>query len=176
MIVYLYSWCTVDQEFFDGKIFCRLNFCVVLVSLLWPLDEINWLALFVEENILPVYFRCRRWSKKVYLQWKFPNLRYMDGDIPVEYIPVECSLSLRRVILLWSTDILIKVTRLTPNWRHLHPSTYPTHGFCLQGDYEVRRVNRHQSLLVDGILLQSLTNLLLWESCGWGKPWWPGWW
>ena len=48
--------CTVDWEFFDGKIFCRLNFRLALFSSLWPLDNINVLHLYVEENISSVFF------------------------------------------------------------------------------------------------------------------------
>ena len=41
----------VDQEIFDGKIFTQLNFCVVFLSLLLPLNEINLLHLLIEDNI-----------------------------------------------------------------------------------------------------------------------------
>ena len=43
--------CTVDQEFFAGNIFRRFNFHVVLFYVARPLDKMNLLYLFVEENI-----------------------------------------------------------------------------------------------------------------------------
>ena len=46
----------IDREFFAGKIPHWLNFRVVLFLLLWPLDEINLLYLFVEGNISFVIF------------------------------------------------------------------------------------------------------------------------
>ena len=42
---------TVDREFFGDKIFRCLNFRLALFLSLWPLDNINLLHLYVEENI-----------------------------------------------------------------------------------------------------------------------------
>ena len=45
-----YYLCTVNRKVFAGKIFCQLNFCVVLFLLLLPLDKIKLVYLFVENK------------------------------------------------------------------------------------------------------------------------------
>ena len=49
---------TVAGEFFAGKIFYWLNFCLVLFLSLWPLDEINLFHSFVKEIFHLFDFRC----------------------------------------------------------------------------------------------------------------------
>ena len=71
-----------DQEFFTGKIVRQLNFHLVLFLSQWPLDEINLLHLFTEKIFHLFNFRCWKWSTKVFLQWKFPNLHYKIFFLP----------------------------------------------------------------------------------------------
>ena len=63
---------TVNEEFFDGKIICRLNFCVVLSLSFWPLDEINLFYLFVQEIFHRFNFCQWRWSIKFFQGKNFP--------------------------------------------------------------------------------------------------------
>ena len=67
---------SVDWDFFTGKLFNLLNFHLVLFSLLWPLDEIKLLHLFVHETFRLINFYHWRWPLKIFIQQKFPNLQY----------------------------------------------------------------------------------------------------
>ena len=51
---YTFTISTVDWKFFGGKIFHRLNFRLALFLSLGPLDHINLLHLYIEENISSV--------------------------------------------------------------------------------------------------------------------------
>ena len=69
---WLYTCNTVVREFFVGKIFRRLNFCMALFSSLWPFDNINLLHLYIEENISSVWFLSLKVPGKIFRDENFP--------------------------------------------------------------------------------------------------------
>ena len=90
---------TVDQEYFAGKIFCRLNFCVVFFLSLWLLNEINLLYLFVKENICWFNFRHWRWLPKFFHDENFPIYSRTEMGLKAQV----CVLAFFCPIWLWAS-------------------------------------------------------------------------
>ena len=103
---------TVHREFFWGKIFRRLNFCLGLFSSLWLLNNINLHSIYALKKIFRRFnLCCWRWSPKISLWQKFLNLRYMQKHWQMhscnqiyehqQFLDLSNSIPLSHSLVLW---------------------------------------------------------------------------
>ena len=80
---------TINREIFADRIFHQLNFCPVIFSLIWPLDEINLVGFLVQKIVSLVSFSLLEEIAGKVSRWKLSNLRYTHAYTCTDNIGIE---------------------------------------------------------------------------------------